>query len=102
MPKLSCKGAPPKGSQLSAGALGLGVQTATALVVLFQSVDPSWSCQGLTSRFLAYCTPLIGGYHSDAKIGRYKALWIGLYIGFVSHVLLVIGASSRTVTSLKG
>jgi POT family proton-dependent oligopeptide transporter len=41
--------------------------------------------------FLAYCTPLVGGYHADAKIGRYKALWIGIIIGFFSHVLLVIG-----------
>ncbi|RSH82130.1 hypothetical protein EHS25_006063 [Saitozyma podzolica] len=71
-------GAPPAGTQESAGALGLGLQTATALTVLFT--------------FLAYCTPLIGGYHADAKIGRYKALWIGIIIGFFSHVLLVIAA----------
>lgn len=71
-------GAPPKGTQQSAGALGLGLQTAQALTVLFT--------------FLAYCTPLLGGYLADTKLGRYKACWYGILIGFFSHVLLVIAA----------
>lgn len=63
---------------MSAGALGLGVQTAQALTVLFA--------------FLSYCTPLIGGYLADTKLGRYKACYVGVLIGFFSHVLLVVAA----------
>ncbi|ORY25526.1 POT family-domain-containing protein [Naematelia encephala] len=81
-------GAPPKGTQQSAGALGLGLQTATALTVLFS--------------FLAYCTPLLGGYIADAKIGRYKSLWVGIIIGFFSHVLLVIAAIPSVIKGGHG
>lgn len=58
--------------------MGLGLQTSQALTVLFT--------------FLAYCTPLLGGYLADAKLGRYKACWYGILIGIISHVLLVIAA----------
>ncbi|KAL1587632.1 hypothetical protein WHR41_03637 [Cladosporium halotolerans] len=77
-------GAPPKGTQQSAGALDLGLQTAQALTVLFT--------------FLAYCTPLLGGYLADAKLGRYQACWYGVIIGFFSHVLLVIAAVPSVMT----
>ncbi|KAK5130759.1 hypothetical protein LTR08_001704 [Meristemomyces frigidus] len=77
-------GAPPKGTQESAGALGLGLQTAQALTVLFT--------------FLAYCTPLLGGYLADTKLGRYRACWYGIIIGIFSHILLVIAAIPSVVT----
>jgi proton-dependent oligopeptide transporter, POT family len=79
------KGAPPKGTQESAGALGLGLQTAQALTVLFT--------------FLAYCTPLLGGYLADAKLGRYQACWYGILIGIISHILLVIAAIPSVITA---
>ena len=61
-------GAPAKGdSQGTAGALGLGLQTATALTTLFT--------------FLAYTIPIAGGIISDVKWGRYKTLWIGTLVG---------------------
>ncbi|WWC61493.1 uncharacterized protein I303_104077 [Kwoniella dejecticola CBS 10117] len=71
-------GAPPKGTQQSAGALNMGLQTATALTVLFQ--------------FMVFCTPLLGGYLADVKLGRYKGLWVGIIIGFSSHMMLVIAS----------
>ncbi|WRT66804.1 uncharacterized protein IL334_003767 [Kwoniella shivajii] len=77
-------GAPPKGTQQSAGALGLGLQTATALTVTFQ--------------FLVFCTPLLGGYLADTKLGRYKGLWVGITIGFCSHMLLVVASIPSVIS----
>lgn len=55
-----------------------GLQTATALTLLLT--------------FLAYVVPLYGGFVADTQIGRFKAIWIGVFAGFVSHVLFVIAA----------
>ncbi len=71
-------GAPPKGTQQNAGALGLGLQTASAITLLLT--------------FLAYLTPLYGGYISDKKLGRMKTIWYGVWIGAISHVILIIAA----------
>ncbi|OCF72197.1 hypothetical protein I204_07462 [Kwoniella mangroviensis CBS 8886] len=77
-------GAPPAGTQQSAGALGMGLQTANALTVTFQ--------------FLVFCTPLLGGYLADVKLGRYRGLWVGIIIGFASHMLLVIASIPSVIT----
>ncbi|WWD10490.1 hypothetical protein V865_008626 [Kwoniella europaea PYCC6329] len=77
-------GAPPAGTQQSAGALGLGLQTANALTVTFQ--------------FLVFCTPLLGGYLADVKLGRYRGLWVGITIGFLSHMLLVIASIPSVIS----
>ncbi|WVW83498.1 hypothetical protein I302_105519 [Kwoniella bestiolae CBS 10118] len=77
-------GAPPSGTQQSAGALGMGLQTATALTVMFQ--------------FLVFCTPLLGGYLADVKLGRYRGLWVGIIVGFASHMLLVIASIPSVIT----
>lgn len=60
-------GAPPPGSpDASAGALGKGLQAASALTNLLT--------------FLAYVFPLIGGYLGDSTIGRWKAIqWGGIF-----------------------
>ncbi|SCU90565.1 LAME_0E09098g1_1 [Lachancea meyersii CBS 8951] len=71
-------GAPPRDSGLTAGALGMGLQTATALNLLLT--------------FLAYCFPLVTGYIADRYWSRMRMLWIGVYIGVISHILFVIGA----------
>lgn len=71
-------GAPPKGSDQSAGALGMGLQTATALTLLLT--------------FLAYCFPLFTGYVADKYWGRMKMLWVGVIFGIISHVIFIIGA----------
>ncbi|GMG37749.1 unnamed protein product [Ambrosiozyma monospora] len=60
----------------SAGALDMGLPVANAFVMLLQ--------------FLAYVAPLIGGYLADAKLGKFKAIMIGVWIGLVSHILFVI------------
>ena len=59
-------GAPPPGSpDASAGALGKGLQAASALTNLLT--------------FLAYVFPLIGGYLGDSTIGRWKAIQWGYF-----------------------
>ncbi|GME70354.1 unnamed protein product [Ambrosiozyma monospora] len=60
----------------SAGALGLGLQPANAVTTLLT--------------FLAYVAPLFGGYIADSKLGRYKAIMIGVWVGLVSHILFII------------
>ncbi|ODV84665.1 hypothetical protein CANARDRAFT_28826 [[Candida] arabinofermentans NRRL YB-2248] len=60
----------------SAGALGLGLQTANAFTMLLQ--------------FLAYVTPLFGGYLADSRWGRYKTICLGVFVGLVSHIIFII------------
>lgn len=71
-------GAPAPGSEATAGALGMGLQVATALNLLLT--------------FLAYCFPLITGYVADRYWGRMRMLWIGVFVGIVSHVVFIIGS----------
>lgn len=71
-------GAPPRGSELNAGALGKGTQIASALVLLFT--------------FLSYTIPLLGGYIADVHLGRYKTICIGIAIAGLGHIIIVIGA----------
>jgi POT family proton-dependent oligopeptide transporter len=80
-------GAPPKGTQKNAGALGLGLQTASALTLLL--------------KFLAYLTPLVGGYLSDKKWGRMRTIWYGIWIGLVSHIVLIIAGLPSVISSGK-
>jgi POT family proton-dependent oligopeptide transporter len=71
-------GAPPSGTQQNAGALGMGLQTASALTLLLT--------------FLAYLTPLWGGYISDKRWGRMRTIWYGVWVGAVSHIILIVAA----------
>ncbi|OOF93624.1 hypothetical protein ASPCADRAFT_407784 [Aspergillus carbonarius ITEM 5010] len=71
-------GAPPRGSQETAGALGMGLQASDGLVLLFQ--------------FLAYVIPIFGGWWADVHIGRYKAICIGVAICGIAHIIQIIGA----------
>lgn len=75
-------GAAPANSELQAGALGLGLKTASAVHTLLT--------------FIAYVAPLYGGFVADAQLGKFKAIWIGIIIAFIGHVLFVI-ASIPTV-----
>ncbi|EJT97854.1 PTR2-domain-containing protein [Dacryopinax primogenitus] len=68
----------PLGYNESAGALGMGVQAATALTTLFT--------------FLAYTIPILGGIVADTKWGRFKTICVGTAVGAIAHVLLVIPA----------
>ncbi|WEJ96819.1 peptide transporter ptr2 [Yamadazyma tenuis] len=88
LPAGSTTGSVPKGpgsGDLSAGALGMGLQTATALTLLLT--------------FLAYVVPLYGGYIADTKIGKLKAIWIGVGAGFISHVLFIIAGIPSVISS---
>lgn len=78
-------GAPPAGTQETAGALGLGLQTSSALTILLT--------------FLAYVTPLYGGFIADAKIGKMKAIWIGVLVGGIAHILLIIASIPSVMTA---
>ncbi|KAH3687743.1 hypothetical protein WICPIJ_001272 [Wickerhamomyces pijperi] len=71
-------GAPPRGSQKNAGALGLGLQASSAI--------------GLLLTFLGNVTPLIGGYLADKKLGRVRTIWWGIWIGGISHIIMIIAA----------
>lgn len=71
-------GAPPSGTQQNAGALGLGLQTASAMTLLLT--------------FFAYLTPLWGGYISDKRWGRMRTIWYGVWVGAFSHIILIIAA----------
>ncbi|KAJ5535075.1 hypothetical protein N7527_001329 [Penicillium freii] len=71
-------GAPPRGTQKTAGALGWGLQASTGLVLLF--------------KFLAYIVPIFGGYWADTYVGRYRAIVIGVLICGVAHIIQVVGA----------
>ncbi|KAF2239067.1 PTR2-domain-containing protein [Viridothelium virens] len=71
-------GAPPRGSEETAGALGKGLQFSNAFVLLFQ--------------FLAYVVPIFGGWYADTRIGRYKTILIGVLICGIAHIILIFGA----------
>ena len=88
LPKGSTTGAPLSSTlNESPGALGMGLQTASALTLLLT--------------FLAYVVPLYGGYIADSKIGKFKAIWIGIGAGFLSHVLFTIAAIPSVLSGGK-
>ncbi|KAJ5171676.1 hypothetical protein N7492_004269 [Penicillium capsulatum] len=71
-------GAPPRGTEKTAGALGMGLQASSGLVLLFL--------------FLAYVIPIFGGWWADVYVGRYKAICWGVVICGVAHLIQVVGA----------
>ncbi|KAL4913050.1 hypothetical protein BDW62DRAFT_220929 [Aspergillus aurantiobrunneus] len=68
-------GAPPRGTQQTPGALGMGTVKANA-------VNQSFS-------MLAYALPMIFGYLSDAHTGRFNMICYGVLVFGVAHVLMV-------------
>ncbi|KAI1331830.1 POT family protein [Xylariaceae sp. FL0255] len=75
----------------TAGALGLGVQTSSALVLLFM--------------FLAYVVPIFGAWWADTRIGKWHAIWVGVLICGVAHVILSAflgGAAPAVLKAGKG
>lgn len=66
------------------GALGLGLQVASAVTLLLT--------------FLAYVAPLFGGYISDTKLGKLKTIWLGVILGAVAHVILIIAAIPSVIS----
>ncbi|CAK5281057.1 unnamed protein product [Mycena citricolor] len=78
-------GAPPRGTQETAGALGLGLVAATGLSQMFT--------------FLAYTLPIVGGILADTRWGRFKTICIGTAIGAVAHVTLVLCALPAVISA---
>ncbi|KAI6361789.1 hypothetical protein MCOR25_006407 [Pyricularia grisea] len=68
-------GAPPAGTQQTAGALGMGQSVSTSVT---QSVS-----------LLAYGLPLITGWLADTKTGRFNQIWWGVFVMGIGHVILV-------------
>lgn len=88
LPPGSTTGAPTSNtSSESAGALGLGVTTSSALTLLLT--------------FLAYVVPLYGGFIADTKLGKFKAIWIGVVLGFFAHVFFIIAGIPSVIGSGK-
>ncbi|RJE20444.1 peptide transporter [Aspergillus sclerotialis] len=81
-------GAPPRGSEETAGALGKGLQVSSALVLLF--------------KFLAYCIPILGGWWADTRLGRYKMICIGVAVCGIAHVVMVGGAVPKVLQDGNG
>jgi len=78
-------GAPPRGDQQTAGALGMGTVTANAVTQSFS--------------MLAYALPLVFGYLADAKTGRFKLICWGVLVFGIAHILMVAAGSKSLLAS---
>lgn len=78
-------GAPPRGTQQTGGALGMGTVKANA-------VNQSFS-------MLAYALPLLFGYVSDTFTGRFKLICYGVGVFGVAHVLMVAAGAPTLLAS---
>ncbi|KAH7384418.1 POT family-domain-containing protein [Phaeosphaeria sp. MPI-PUGE-AT-0046c] len=72
-------GAPPKGTQQTAGALGMGTVKANAVSQSFQ--------------MLTYVLPIFFGWLADTKLGRFKVICYGVGVFGIAHALMVVSAS---------
>lgn len=82
-------GAPdPSDSNGVAGALGKGVQFASAFVLLFT--------------FMAYVFPIFGAWIADTRLGRYNTVMLGAGIGAVAHVIMTGGAAPSVLQKGNG
>lgn len=52
--------------------------------------------------FLAYTIPIFGAWLADAKIGRYKAILLGVLIGGFAHVIMIGGAAPAVLRAGNG
>lgn len=68
-------GAPGKGTQQTAGALGLGLSKANAVNQSF--------------KMLVYCLPVFFGYLSDTRTGRFRMVMYGVGVFGVAHILML-------------
>ncbi|KAK3361768.1 hypothetical protein B0T24DRAFT_561305 [Lasiosphaeria ovina] len=71
-------GATAPGSKSTAGALGKGTVTATAMTEAF--------------KFLAYALPVYFGWLADTKYGRFKMICWGVAVCGVAHIIMIISA----------
>ncbi|KAJ4288819.1 peptide transporter ptr2 [Collariella sp. IMI 366227] len=78
-------GAPPKGDQQTAGALGMGTVAANAVTQSFS--------------MLAYALPLFFGWLADAKTGRFRLICWGVAVFGVAHVLMIVAGSKDLLSN---
>ncbi|KZV60306.1 PTR2-domain-containing protein [Peniophora sp. CONT] len=78
-------GAPPAGTQETAGALGLGLPAASGITLTFS--------------FLSYVLPILAGMLADARWGMFKTIVVSSFIGIVGHVILVAAAAPKVLES---
>jgi len=79
-------GAPKRGTQQTAGALGMGTVVSTA-------VSQSFS-------MLTYSLPMLFGWLSDTRTGRWKMICVGIAVVGVSHVLMVAAGSKNLLAEM--
>lgn len=78
-------GAPARGTQDTAGALGMGTVKSTA-------VSQSFS-------MLAYALPMLFGWLSDTKTGRFKMICMGIAVVGIAHILMVASGAKSLLAS---
>lgn len=71
-----------------AGALGKGVQFASAFILLFT--------------FMAYVFPIFGAWIADTRLGRYNTIMLGAGIGAIAHVVMTGGAAPSVLQGDNG
>lgn len=71
-----------------AGALGKGLQFASAFVLLFT--------------FMAYVFPIFGAWIADTRLGRYNTIMLGAGIGAIAHVIMTAGAAPSVLQKGNG
>jgi dipeptide/tripeptide permease len=81
-------GAPPAGTQETAGALNQGLAISSALTMLFQC--------------LSFTVPIFGGWIADTKLGRFKTICIGVVFCGLAHAILVVGALPSVLQAGNG
>lgn len=97
-------GAPPPGTQLTPGALGLGLQVSTTVTTVFTLlsyfmplVSPNLAPQTLAQKVLGARTRAnmqVGGALSDMRWGKFRTVAFGTAVGAVAHALVVYGECS--------
>ncbi|KAL1881145.1 hypothetical protein VTK73DRAFT_4592 [Phialemonium thermophilum] len=70
------------------GALGMGQRVSTAITTFNQ--------------FYVYLTPLFGAYIADQVWGRYKTIFICLFVVIVGHIVLIMSAIPPVITKPSG
>jgi dipeptide/tripeptide permease len=78
-------GAPPRGTQQTAGALGLGTVKANAVRESFN--------------MLVYILPIFFGWLADTKTGRFKLICYGVGVFGVAHALMVASAAKSLLAN---
>lgn len=78
-------GAPPRGTQQTGGALGMGTVKANA-------VNQSFS-------MLSYALPMVFGWVSDTYTGRFKLICYGVGVFGIAHILMVGSAAPSLLAS---